>query len=170
MFAQIVRPLRPAAARKVSGACDNDQAKRRREPHRDHVGGDELAHADSGVEPLGHNVDELRVRSDLHFDLGIGLAEGRNQGLEQDRHRRARRRKTQQPSRALPKVARDCARGDKLLEGGLCPGKKSRARFREPHASRRTGEQRRADARLERAHGLADCRRRHAEISRRAGE
>src|SRR4029077_17606668 len=48
--------------------------------------------------------------------------------------------------------------------------KKPFARFRQTDAARCAYEQRRADARLERAHGLADRRWRHAEFGGRAAK
>src|SRR5262249_14312237 len=57
-----------------------DRAKvpyhRRRQPHRDDVGGDELARSDAGVKPVGRKVDQFLACRDLELDLGIGLAEG----------------------------------------------------------------------------------------------
>ena len=135
------------------------EAKRPRQPHRDHVGGDELAEPNAGVKPFGREVDQLLARGDLHLDLGIGLAERRDQRLQQDRHHRARRREAQQPRRPLSELARGLACGDELLEGGLCARKESFAGFGQADAARRADEERRADARLKRAHRLADRRR-----------
>jgi MYXO-CTERM domain-containing protein len=52
VVAQVLGPPGPTATREILGATDDDEAERRRQPHRDHVGGEELAHADAGVEDL----------------------------------------------------------------------------------------------------------------------
>ena len=79
-------PLGPAAAGEVGGAADDDEAKRRRQANGDHVGGDELAQPDAGVEAFGRQIDQFLARGDLYLDLGIGPAEGGDQRLQQDRH------------------------------------------------------------------------------------
>jgi hypothetical protein len=43
VVAQIVGALGSVAPGEVAGTADDDEAKRRRQSHRDHVGGDELA-------------------------------------------------------------------------------------------------------------------------------
>ena len=93
-MAQIVRAFGKARACEVGGAGDNRQAKRRRQPHRDHVGGDELAEPNAGIKALGREVDQLLACCNLNFDLGIGLTEGGDQRLQQDRHHRAWHRET----------------------------------------------------------------------------
>jgi hypothetical protein len=55
---------------------NDHEGERRRQPHRDPVGGDELAQWDAGVKPVGREVDQFLVCRDLELDLGIGLAEG----------------------------------------------------------------------------------------------
>src|SRR5436305_1441252 len=70
----------------------------------------------------------------------------------------------QQSGRPLPEVTRDLARGDQLLESGLCARVKSLAGFAQTDAARRADEQRRADARLKGAHRLADRRWRHPKL------
>jgi hypothetical protein len=93
---------RPAAASEVGGAADDDEAERLHQPHRDHVGGDELAQPDAGVEPLGRGVDQFLACGDLYLDLRIRPAEGCDQRLEQDRHHRARHGEARQPARRCP--------------------------------------------------------------------
>jgi len=61
VLAQIVRALGPAAASEVGGAADDDEAERLRQPHRDHVGGDELAEPDAGVKSSGRDIDEFSL-------------------------------------------------------------------------------------------------------------
>jgi hypothetical protein len=104
----------------------------------------------SGVEAF-LSVAERRSFRRAAAELGVTpSAIGQSvRALEHGRDHRAPRLETQQPGRPLPKVARDLACGNELLEGGLCPGKESRCSLREPDAPRRSGEQRRADARLE---------------------
>ena len=120
--------------------------------------------------PFGREIDQLLACGDLHLDLGIGLAERRDQRLQQDRHHRARHREAQQSGRPLSEVTRDLACGDQLLEGGLCARQESFAGFGQADAARRAYEERRADARLERAHRLADRRRRHPEFRGRSAK
>jgi hypothetical protein len=88
------------------------------------------------------------------------LAERRDQRLQQDRHHRPRHREAQQSGRPLPKVTRNLACGDKLLESGLCTRVKSLAGFAQADTARRTYEERCADTRLKGADRLADRRRR----------
>ena len=114
----------------ILGAADDDERERRRQPHRDHVGLDELAEPDAGIEAFGRDIDQFLACGDLHLDLGIGLAEGCDQRLQQDRHDRARHREAQQPGRPLSEVTRDLACGDELLEGGLCAREESVRRLR----------------------------------------
>ena len=166
MLAQIVGTFGLAAAGEIGGAADDDEAKRRRQPHRDHVGGDELAHPDAGVKPARREVDQFFAGGDLHLDLGIGLAERCDQRLQHDRHHRARHRQAQQSGRPLPEITRDLARGDQLLEGGLGARQEAFAGFGQADTARGADEERRADARLERAYRLADRRGRHPEFAR----
>ena len=93
--------------RQVVGAADDDERKRRRQPHRDHVGRDELTETDAGVEPARPQDRPFRRWRDLHFDLGIGLAERGDQRLEDDRDDGARNGEAQT---ARWDVVRDRAR------------------------------------------------------------
>ena len=74
----------------IVGAADHHERERRRQPHRDHVGRDELAEADAGVEATGREIDHLVARGDLQLDLRIGLAKRRDHRLKDKRHDRAR--------------------------------------------------------------------------------
>ena len=136
MPAQIVDALGPLAPAQIVGTADDDEAERRRQPHRDHVGGDELAEPDAGVKSFGSEVDQLLACGDLHLDLGIGLAEGCDQRLQQDRHHRARHREAQQSGRPLSEVTRGLACGDEFLEGGLGARKEAFAGFGQADAAR----------------------------------
>ena len=161
------RPLPPA---QIVGAADHSQRERRRQTHRDHIGLDELAEPDAGVKSFGSDIDQIRACGDLHLDLGIGLAERRDQRLQQDRHHRPRHREAQQSGRPLPKVTRDLACGDKLLESGLCAREKSFAGFAQADTARRADEECCADARLKCAYRLADRRWRHPELRGRSAK
>lgn len=119
MPAQIVGMFGVAAAGAIGGAADDDGAKRRRQPYRDHVGGDELAEPHARVKTSGREVDQLLARGELHLDIRIGLAERGDQRLQHDRHRGARHRQPQQSGRPLPEVTRDLACGNQFLERGL---------------------------------------------------
>jgi hypothetical protein len=66
----------------------------------------------------------------------------------------------------LSEVSRDLACGDELLEGGLCAQKEPFAGFGRPDTASRADEERRADARLECAHRLADRRWGHPQFRR----
>src|SRR5712664_3893088 len=158
MLTQIVDALGPSAPAQILGAADNHEGEGRCQPDRNHVGGDELAEPDAGVKSSGRDIDQFLTRGDLHLDLGIGLAEGCNQRLQQDRHYCPRHREAQQPGRSLPKIARNRARGDELLEGGLCARKESFAGFGQAETARRADEKCCADARLKCAYRLADRR------------
>ena len=164
MPAQIVDALRPLPPAQIEGAADHRQRQRRRQAHRDHVGVDELAEPDAGVEAFGREIDQLRVCGDLHLDLGIGFTEGCDQRLQQDGHHRARHGKAQQPSRPLSEVTRVLACGHELREGGLRAGEKSFTGFGQPDTAGRAPEEHCADARLEGTDRLADRRRSHREL------
>src|SRR5262249_10152818 len=170
VLAQIVRALGPTAAGQVGGAADDDEAERRRQPHRDHIGGDELAHPDAGVESFGGEIDPLLAGGALHPALWVGLAERRDQWLQQDRHDRARHREAQSSGRPLAEVTRDRAGGDELLEGGLGARQEFLASLGQADAARGADEQRRADARFERPDRLTDRRWRHPELTGRTAE
>ena len=129
--------------------------------------GGAFAHPDSGIKSAGREVDQLLACGDLHLDLGIGCAERCDHRLQQDRHHRSWHRQAQQSGRPLPKVTRDLACGDKLLERGLCTRPKSFAGLSEADTARGANEKCRADARLEGADRLADRRRRNPEFRRR---
>ena len=118
--------------RKIVGTPNDHQWKRRRQPHRDHVGGDELPEPNPGVKSSGRKIDHLVACGDLQFDFGIGLAERRDQRLQQDRHHRARHREAQQPGRPLPEVTRDLACGESSSKAGF-----ARERKRSPARSGR---------------------------------
>jgi hypothetical protein len=126
--------------------------------HRDHVGGDEPAQPDAGVKPFGREVDQLLARGHLHLDLGVGLAEGCDKRLQQDRYDGTRHREAQPSGVALSEVTRDPACGDKLLEGGFCARQESFAGFGQADSARRADEERRPDARLKCAHRLRKLR------------
>jgi hypothetical protein len=119
---------------------------------------------DAGVKSSGCDIDQIRACGDLHLDLGIGLAERRDQPLQQDRHHRPRHREAQQSGRPLPKVTRNLACSDQLLESGLCAQEKSFAGFGQPDTASRAYEERRADTRLKSTYCLADRRRRHRKL------
>ena len=53
--------------------------------------------------PSGREVDQFLACGDLHLDLGKGLAEGGDQGFEQDRHHRARHGEAQHAGRSCPR-------------------------------------------------------------------
>ncbi len=119
MAAQIDDVLGPAPLAQIIGATDDHERERRRETHRDHVGLDELAEPDAGVKSCGRDIDQVWVCNDFHLDLGIGLAEGCDQRLQQNRHDCARGREAQQPGRTLSEVAGVLAGGNEFGKGGL---------------------------------------------------
>jgi hypothetical protein len=86
VLTQIVDALRATMTREIIGAANDHEREGRRQPHGNHVGGNELTQSDAGVKALGREVDQLPACGDLHFDVGIGLAEGCDQRLDQDRH------------------------------------------------------------------------------------
>jgi len=71
-----------------------------------------LAQTDTGIKPFGREVDQLLACGDLHFNLGIGLAERCYQGLQQDGHHQARHREAQQSGWPLSEFTRDFAGSD----------------------------------------------------------
>ena len=170
MPAQIVDEFRPLPPAQIVGAADHSQRERRRQTHRDHIGLDELAEPDAGVKSFGSDIGQIRACGDLHLDLGIGLAERRDQRLQQDRHHRPRHREAQQSGRPLPKVTRNLACGDKLLESGLCTRVKSLAGFAQADTARRADEKCCADARLKCAYRLADRRWCYPELRSRSSK
>src|SRR6204780_193264 len=169
MPAQIVDQFRPLPQGEIVGATDHRQRDRRRQTHRDHVGLDELAGPDAGVKSFGRDIDQLRARGDLHFDLGIGLAERCDQ-RPQHRHDRPCPREAQQPGRPLAKVAGELACGDELLECGLGARNESFAGFGQADTARGADEERCSYPRLEGADRLADRRRGYPELRGRLAE
>jgi hypothetical protein len=129
VLTQIVDALRPLTSAQIIEAANDDKRKRWRQPHRDHVSGDELAQPNAGVKPFGREVDQPLACGNLHLNLGIGLGEGCDQRLQQDRHHRARYREAQQPGWPLSEVTCDLACGDEFLEGGLRARKEPFAGF-----------------------------------------
>ncbi len=121
--AQIVRTLGPAATGEVSRAADDHERQRLRQPHRNHVGGDELAHPDAGIKTSGREIDQLFACGKLHLDLWKRLAERGDQRLQQDRHDRARHGEAQEPRRPLSELTRCPACRDEFLEGRSCARK-----------------------------------------------
>src|SRR5215468_8432395 len=158
MLAQIVDALRPLSTAQIIGAADDHEWERRRQPHCDHVGCDELAQPDASVKSFGRDVRQLRACGDLDLHLGISSAEGCEQRLQQDWQHRTRHREAQQSGRPLSELTRDRACGDELLEGGLCARKESFAGFGQADAARRAQKERGADARLECSDRLSDRR------------
>src|SRR6516165_2908651 len=75
MAAQIVDAFRPLPSSEIVRATDHHQGERRRQPHRRHVGLDELAQTNACIEPAGRKIDHLVARGDLQLYLGVGLAE-----------------------------------------------------------------------------------------------
>ena len=154
-----LEPLRAAVSREIAGAADDHERERRRQPHHDHVGRDELAETDAGVEAARRQIDHLVAGGDLQFDLGIGLAERSDHRLQDQRHHRAGHGEAQQPGRTLAEIARGLAGGDEFVEGGRGAFEEALAGLGQADAARRADQERRADARLERAHRLAHGRR-----------
>lgn len=170
MVAQITRPFGRTVAAEVGRAADDRHPERQRQPHRDHVGGDELAEPDAGIETAGRDVDQFLTGGDLDLDLRIGPAERGQQRLQQHLQHPARDRKTQAPGRPAAEIARGLAGGDKLDEGGPRLRQEPGAGLGQAHAAGRADEKRGAEAGLERPHRLADRGGRHAELGRRAAE
>jgi hypothetical protein len=81
VVAQIIRAPRPAVAGEVRGTADHYEGERLRQPHRDHVNGDELAQPYAGVKSFGCEIDQRLTCGNLHLNLGIGPAEGCDQRL-----------------------------------------------------------------------------------------
>src|SRR3546814_9118685 len=75
----------------------DDEAERAGQPHRDHVGVERFAHADSGVEPARAEVGKGVVGENLDLDLGIGFAEAGEYRFEQRLHRAAHQVDPQPP-------------------------------------------------------------------------
>ena len=170
MGGEIGRYPRPPASRKVGGTSNHDDANGRREPDRNHVGGDELAHPDAGVEPVPGEVHQLRAGGNLHHDLGIGRAERGQQRPQHARHDAARHGQPQQTRRLGAEITRRVAGGDDLLKCGTRPLQKTLTGFGQPYAARRPREQGNAQAHFQRPYRLAHRRRRHAEIGRSSAE
>ena len=84
-----MRSGRLRAPAQIIRAADDHHREGRRQPHGHHVGGDELAQPNAGIETFGRDVDQLLARGDLHLDLGIGLAERCDQRFQQAARPRA---------------------------------------------------------------------------------
>ena len=140
VFPQVRDAFRLRARAQIIRAADHHQRERRHQPHGHHIGRDELAETDTGVEAFGRDVHRLLGRGDLQLDFGIGLVERGEYRLQQQRDDGSGNGDAQKPRRTLPQVACDFARGDQLLEGGLCPRQESRAGFGQPDTARGAGE------------------------------
>jgi hypothetical protein len=162
--AQVFDPLRPLPPAQIIGAADNHKLERRGQPHRDHVGCDQLTQADTGVESFRGKIDQLLACADLHLDLGIVSAERGDHWFEDQWDDRSGNGEAQQSGRPLSQPTRGLACGDDLLECGLRPRQEFFAGLGQADAARRAYEERCAEAHLKRSHRLAHCRRRHPEF------
>jgi hypothetical protein len=158
------------AWREILRAAHHDQAQRRAQRHRHHVGIDESTHADAGVESVSREVHALRLRRNLDFDLGIAIREGSEQRLEQHGNHRRWDRQPQHSPGALSELACGLTGGHEFLEGRAGARQETFAGLCETDAARGAREQRSSEARFERAYRLADGRGSHAELGRRAAE
>jgi hypothetical protein len=68
---QVMRRLRRRALGKVEWRADHRHPQFRPDRDRDHIPGYLLAHANAGVEALGHDVGQAVVDDDLDLDVGI---------------------------------------------------------------------------------------------------
>jgi len=110
-MAQIVRTLGAAFAGEIGRAAGDDQAEGLGQPQRHHIGGEELAHPDAGVEALGGEIDQFLAGGDFHLDFGMGFAERGEQRMQQGHHHAARYRKAQQSGWSLPEIPRRIGSG-----------------------------------------------------------
>jgi len=168
--AQIVDALRALSLAQIIRAANDNKREWWRQPHRDHIGSDELTQPDASVKPFGREVDQPLACGDLQLDLGVGLAERSDHRLQNQRYGRAGNGDAQEPGGTLAQVPRGLAGGDELLKGGPGAFEEASTGFGEADAAGRPDEQRRADPRLERADRLAHRRRRDAELGGRAAK
>ncbi len=164
MTLQVFGHRGPPAAIQVGGTGDDRVAEGGRQAHGDHVGRDELAQADSGVEPVLGQVDEFLAGHDLHHHVGTRLRERGQDRLHQQRHHGSRHREAQEAGRPVRQSPRRVRRGHDLVEARPRALQESLARFRQADAARRAREQCDAESRLQGADGLADRRGRDPEV------
>ena len=166
VMAQIIDALWPLARAQIIRAADQHQRERRRQPYSHHIGRNELAETNTGVEAFGRDVDWLLGRGDFQLDLGIGLMERSEHRLQEQRDDRPGDSNAQEAGRTLPQVTRYFARGNELLEGWLCAREKTLAGFGQADTACGADEERCANACLEGAYRLADRRWRHPQLRR----
>jgi hypothetical protein len=145
LLAQVIDAFGALAAAQVIGTANDDERKRRRQSHGNHVRGDDLAQADAGIKSFGAISIKCSFAASSTSTSGYAWTEGCNQRLQHDRHYRGRHREAQQSGWSLPEVTRHRACCDELLERGFCTRQKAFAGFRQANAARRADEQRRAE-------------------------
>src|SRR5690348_3452612 len=93
-----------AVTLEITGTAHHNEWERMGEPHCNHVGRDELAEPDSSVESATCKVDHLFACCDLHLNLWMGLAKGRDYRVKNERHDAPGYRQAQQSHWTLTKV------------------------------------------------------------------
>src|SRR6516165_2882330 len=96
-----------------------------REPHRDHVGRNELAHSNTGIEALRREVDKRLAGNDLHLNLGVGAAERGDDRLQHDWYDATGHGEPQKTAWFAGELARRFARRDEFLERRPCASMKA---------------------------------------------
>ncbi len=164
MRQEVGRHARRHAPAEVGRRADHGEALPWPERHRDHVLRHDFGEADAGVEAISDDVDQAPLGDDVDLHLRVAP-----QVFEHDRrHHLARRagrgvdaqgaaRRAAVAAGLLHRAAdrAECRRhaGDELLAG-----------LRQRDAARGAVEQAHADARLQRRHGVAQRRGRHAQL------
>jgi hypothetical protein len=113
---QVLRSLGFAAAREISGSGDHDKMDLPADPHGDHVVGEILAGADSGVETFRNDVDRRGVDGDFDIDLGIKGEEARERLFQDQIRCRRRHAETKRSGRIVSKFARGFQRSLILVQ------------------------------------------------------
>ena len=148
----------------IGRAGHDREAERLRDPHRDHVGRDELAHPNAGIEAVLRQIDQFFTRDDLHDHFGIGLRERGQDRLQEERHHGPGDGQAKKAGWPIGQPPGRVAGGNDFVERRSRMLEESLARLGQADAARGAGEQRDADPGLESTDRLADRRRRHPQI------
>ncbi len=150
---------------KIRRRTDDGHAHVRPDPHRDHVLGDLLAAAHTGVVAFRDDIGQAVVDIDLDLDSPGIRAEASQVSVKEWRLRRILGARDPDGAGGLvAKVTHGGKLGVDLLEARTNVLKQAFARLRGCDAARGAGQQPNAEARFKFANGVAERRLRHAEL------
>ena len=123
------------------GRARNDgQRERLRQPHRNHVGSDELPHPHTGIETICSKVDKFLAGDDLDLDFRIGAAKRGNYWFQHDRDNASRYCEPEQAGCFNRELTCRFACRHEFFERRPCAGMESLASLGQSDASRGSDE------------------------------